>query len=105
MEYLQLGKSGLRVSRICVGCMSYGAAEADSWILQEEKALPLLDYCYKKGFNFFDTANVYSSGTSEEILGRAIKKYEWRRGEHRHRDKGLLPSRSRLGEPCGYGYG
>lgn len=80
MKFINLGESGCKVSRICVGCMSYGTAEGRwSWTLKEDKALPLLDYCYKKNLNFYDTANVYSDGVSEEILGKAIKKYNWRR--------------------------
>lgn len=80
MKYVRLGESGLRVSRVCVGCMSYGHARGGmDWALGEEEALPLLNYCYESGLNFYDTANVYSNGTSEEILGKAIKQYNWRR--------------------------
>lgn len=80
MKYVQLGSSGLRVSAICVGCMSYGdPATILPWTLPADEALPILDYCYQSGLNFFDTANMYSNGTSEEILGQAIKKYGWRR--------------------------
>lgn len=80
MKYVNLGETGLRVARICVGCMSYGKPEGRwKWTIPEEQALPLLDYCYKKNLNFYDTANVYSEGVSEEILGKAIKKYNWRR--------------------------
>ena len=79
MKFTNLGETGLRVSRVCVGCMSYGSPDMQPWMIPEEKALPILDYCYKKNFNFYDTANVYSNGVSEEILGKAIKKYNWRR--------------------------
>lgn len=80
MKYVKLGSSGLRVSPVCVGCMSYGQPNAlFPWTVPEEDALPLLDHCYRSGLNFFDTANVYSNGNSEEILGKAIKKYNWRR--------------------------
>lgn len=80
MKYVQLGQTGLRVSPICVGCMSYGQPGSQfQWSLPEEEALPVLDHCYKSGLNFYDTANVYSNGNSEEILGKAIKKYNWRR--------------------------
>lgn len=79
MKFTNLGETGLRVSRVCVGCMSYGSPDMSSWMISEEKALPILDYCYKKNFNFYDTANVYSNGISEEILGKAIKKFNWRR--------------------------
>lgn len=81
MQYTNLGESGLRVSRVCVGCMSYGFQEGRwKWTIAEDQALPLLNYCYEKNLNFYDTANVYSNGVSEEILGKAIKKYNWRRG-------------------------
>lgn len=80
MKFVNLGETGCRVSRVCVGCMSYGSAEGRwHWTIKEDEALPILDYCYKKNLNFYDTANVYSDGVSEEILGKAIKKYNWRR--------------------------
>ncbi len=75
MEYSRLGKSGLKVSRICLGCMSYGIPErgAHLWTLDEEQSRPFLKRALELGINFFDTANVYSDGTSEEILGRALR--------------------------------
>ncbi|KAF5855145.1 hypothetical protein ETB97_009832 [Aspergillus alliaceus] len=80
MRYVRLGSSGLRVSPICVGCMSYGTpGKLLSWAIPEEEALPVLDYCYQAGLNFFDTANTYSNGDSEIILGKAIKQYNWNR--------------------------
>lgn len=80
MRYVQLGSSGLRVSPIAVGCMSFGNPEGRfPWAVPEEEALPILDHCYNSGLNFFDTANTYSNGESEEILGKAIRKYNWRR--------------------------
>lgn len=82
MPFVNLGETGLRVPRICVGCMSYGKPEGRwQWTIPEEKALPILKYCYEKKLLFFDTANVYSNGVSEEILGKAIKKYNWNREE------------------------
>src|SRR5438067_2564832 len=74
MEYSRLGKSGLKVSRICLGCMTYGVPERGShpWSLDEEQSRPLLARALELGVNFFDTANVYSDGTSEEIVGRAL---------------------------------
>jgi aryl-alcohol dehydrogenase-like predicted oxidoreductase len=80
MKFTNLGQSGLRVSRVCVGCMSYGAPEMHAWLMPEEEALPILDHCYRNKFNFYDTSNNYSNGISEETLGKAIKKYDWRRG-------------------------
>jgi len=74
MEYVNLGKTGLKVSRICLGCMSYGVPERGShpWSLPEDQSRPFFARALELGINFFDTANVYSDGTSEEILGRAI---------------------------------
>jgi aryl-alcohol dehydrogenase-like predicted oxidoreductase len=59
--------------------MSYGAPEQNAWLIPEEEALPILDHCYKNKLNFYDTSNNYSNGISEEILGKAIKKFNWRR--------------------------
>ncbi len=75
MEYVNLGKTGLKVSRLCLGCMTYGAPEKGShpWALNEEQSRPFYARALELGINFFDTANVYSGGVSEEILGRAIR--------------------------------
>jgi aryl-alcohol dehydrogenase-like predicted oxidoreductase len=80
MEYTNLGKSGLKVSRICLGCMTYGAPDrgAHPWSLDEEKSRPLIRQAVELGINFFDTANTYSDGTSEEIVGRALKDFSRR---------------------------
>ena len=77
MEYVKFGKTGLDVSRLCIGCMTYGIPDRGShpWTLEEEKSRPLIKQAVELGINFFDTANVYSDGTSEEILGRALKEY------------------------------
>jgi 1-deoxyxylulose-5-phosphate synthase len=74
MEYVKLGATGLEVSRICLGCMSYGAKSRGnhSWTLEEDDARPFVRRAVEAGINFFDTANVYSDGTSEEITGRAL---------------------------------
>jgi len=74
MKYTRLGKSGLKVSRICLGCMSYGVPSrgAHEWSLDEAASRPFFERALELGINFFDTANVYSDGTSEEFLGRAI---------------------------------
>jgi len=80
MKYKYLGDSGLKVSVICVGCMSYGDHRGrQSWSAEEPEALPILEAAYRAGMNFFDTANGYSNGRSEEILGTAIRKYNMRR--------------------------
>jgi aryl-alcohol dehydrogenase (NADP+) len=75
MEYTKLGRTGLDVSRICLGCMSYGEAArgGHAWALDEETARPFYRQALDAGINFFDTANVYSGGTSEEFLGRALR--------------------------------
>ncbi|PSR23109.1 MAG: alcohol dehydrogenase [Sulfobacillus acidophilus] len=77
MEYRRLGHSGLEVSRICLGCMSFGIAEQGHhpWVLGEQKARQFIRHALDLGINFFDTANVYSGGSSEEILGRALKDF------------------------------
>jgi aryl-alcohol dehydrogenase-like predicted oxidoreductase len=77
MEYVRLGKTGLHVSRICLGCMSYGVPERGNhlWTLDEERSRPFIARALELGINFYDTANVYSDGTSEEILGRALRDF------------------------------
>lgn len=74
MDYVNLGKSGLKVSRICLGCMSYGdpSKGVHSWVLNEADSRPYFKRALDAGINFFDTANMYSIGASEEVLGRAI---------------------------------
>ncbi|MES5099027.1 aldo/keto reductase [Agrobacterium sp. BA1120] len=80
MEYTRLGNTGLELSRLCLGCMSYGEPDRGShpWTLTEEQSRPFIRKAIELGFNFFDTANVYSDGTSEEILGRAVREYSTR---------------------------
>jgi aryl-alcohol dehydrogenase-like predicted oxidoreductase len=77
MEYTKLGRTGLDVSRICLGCMSYGGANRGNhaWSLGEEESRPFIRRALEAGINFFDTANRYSLGDSEEILGRAIRDF------------------------------
>jgi aryl-alcohol dehydrogenase-like predicted oxidoreductase len=74
MEYVKLGSTGLDVSRICLGCMSYGESDRGGhpWTLDEETSRPFIKDALAAGINFFDTANVYSDGSSEEIVGRAL---------------------------------
>ena len=74
-EYKQLGKSGLRVSIPILGAMSFGDQKWQPWVIEEDKALELLKAAYDRGLNTWDTANVYSNGVSEEIIGKAIKKF------------------------------
>ena len=77
MEYVKLGNTGLDVSQICLGCMSFGDAEnwLHDWVLNEEESRPIIKKALDLGINFFDTANVYSLGRSEEILGKVLNDY------------------------------
>ena len=77
MEYARLGNTGMKVSRICLGCMGFGDATrwVHKWVLDEENSRPIIQKALELGINFFDTANVYSIGSSEEILGRALKDF------------------------------
>ncbi|CAH0024826.1 unnamed protein product, partial [Clonostachys rhizophaga] len=75
VEYRQLGKSGLRVSVPILGCMGFGDSQAIPWALDEDKALPLLKAAYDRGLNTWDTANSYSNGASERIIGKALQQF------------------------------
>ncbi len=77
MQYVRLGTTGLQVSRLCIGCMSFGAPDRGdhSWTLPEEPSRVLIRQALEAGINFFDTANIYSAGSSEEIVGRALKDF------------------------------
>jgi len=77
MKYTKLGTTGLDVSRLCLGCMTFGIPDRGSheWTLDEEKSRPIIRKAVEAGINFFDTANIYSDGTSEEIVGRALKEF------------------------------
>jgi aryl-alcohol dehydrogenase-like predicted oxidoreductase len=77
MQYVKLGRTGLDISRICLGCMTYGAPDRGShrWTLNEEQSRPFIRRAVELGINFFDTSNSYSDGTSEEILGRALRDF------------------------------
>ncbi|WHT20462.1 aldo/keto reductase [Crossiella sp. CA-258035] len=96
MEYVKLGATGLDVSRICLGCMSYGVPERGPhpWSLTEEQSRPFLKRAVELGINFFDTANYYSDGTSEEITGKLL-------GEYARRDEIVLATKVFL--PMGEG--
>jgi len=76
MEYTTLGDTGLEVSRICLGCMSFGDDDWRDWVLGEEESQEIIDRAIELGINFFDTANVYSNGESERILGDALAEYD-----------------------------
>jgi 1-deoxyxylulose-5-phosphate synthase len=75
MEYTNLGSTGVKVSRICLGCMTYGRKSWRQWVLEEEEGRPFIKQALELGINFFDTADMYSVGASEQILGRALKDF------------------------------
>src|SRR5215471_10230217 len=79
MDFVSLGNTGLKVSRICLGCMSYGTSKWRDWVLDEDASFPFFGQALDAGINFFDTADIYSNGVSEEVTGRALKKF----GVHR----------------------
>jgi 1-deoxyxylulose-5-phosphate synthase len=73
VEYVNLGRTGLKVSRICLGCMTYGSSKWRPWVLDEDASRPYFRRAWEAGINFFDTADMYSDGASEEVLGRALR--------------------------------
>ena len=75
MEYVNLGSTGLKVSRLCLGTMTYGSKNWREWVLEEDQSRPFIRQALEAGINFFDTADMYSLGKSEEILGRALKEF------------------------------
>src|ERR671932_1739582 len=75
MEYVNLGTTGLKVSRLCLGTMTYGSKRWREWVLEEEESRPFIRRALELGINFFDTADMYSLGASEEVLGRALKDF------------------------------
>jgi len=75
MEYTTLGSTGMEVSRICLGCMSFGSSDWREWVLDDEESTAIIDRAIDLGINFFDTANMYSNGESERILGDALEGY------------------------------
>ncbi len=81
MEYVNLGWTGTKVSRLALGMMTYGAKSWREWVLEWDEASPLIRRAYEAGINFFDTADMYSLGASEEITGRAVKEFAASRDE------------------------
>src|SRR6202167_4183886 len=75
MDTTRFGKTGMKVSRLCLGCMTYGSSKWRSWVLDEEASMPFFKAAIEKGINFFDTADVYSQGESERVAGKALKEY------------------------------
>ena len=81
MDYVRLGNTGLKVSRLCLGCMSYGSSQWRPWVLDEKAALPFIGKALELGINFFDTADVYSLGASESVLGTALREFSVKRSD------------------------
>jgi aryl-alcohol dehydrogenase (NADP+) len=86
MNYVNLGKTGLKVSRLCLGTMTYGSSKWRSWVLDEDAARPFFRRAFDAGISFFDTANMYSDGASEEVLGRAVR-------DHAKRDELVIATK------------
>ena len=82
MEYVNLGKTGLKVSRLCLGMMSYGSSQWRDWVLDDDASRPLIRHAVEMGINFFDTADMYSLGVSEEVTGRALREFTARREDY-----------------------
>ncbi len=78
MDYVRFGRTGMKVSKLCLGCMTYGSSKWRDWVLDEEASRPFIREALEKGINFFDTSDMYSVGASEEILGRAVKEFATR---------------------------
>src|SRR5712691_1338266 len=79
MEYTRLGSTGLKVSRLCLGMMTYGSKKWREWVLEEDEARPFVKRALDAGINFFDTADMYSLGVSEEILGKTLRHFKSQR--------------------------
>jgi len=75
MEYVRFGSTGMKVSKLCLGCMTYGSTDWRKWVLNEDESRPFIQKALDMGINFFDTADMYSYGASEEILGKTLLKY------------------------------
>jgi aryl-alcohol dehydrogenase-like predicted oxidoreductase len=78
MDFVRLGSTGLKVSRLCLGCMTYGSKKWRDWVLDEDESRPFFRRALELGINFFDTADMYSVGVSEEVTGRALKEFAQR---------------------------
>src|SRR6202012_4657871 len=82
MEQVRLGNTGLKVSRICLGTMTYGDPKWRDWVLTEEASRPFIKRAVEAGINFFDTADMYSHGVSEEVVGRALRDFTAKREDY-----------------------
>jgi aryl-alcohol dehydrogenase (NADP+) len=97
MEQVRLGNTGLKVSRICLGTMTYGTPKWRDWVLEEPASRPFLQRAVEAGINFFDTADIYSNGVSEEIVGRALKDFTTKREDYVLATKVFFPVDGRNG--------
>jgi aryl-alcohol dehydrogenase (NADP+) len=97
MEQVRLGNTGLKVSRICLGTMTYGDPKWRDWVLAEEASRPFIKRALEAGINFFDTADIYSNGASEEVVGRALKDFAAKREDYVLATKGFFPVDGRHG--------
>ena len=97
MEYAHLGSTGLKVSRICLGTMTYGTPKWRDWVLEEEASRPFIKRALEAGINFFDTADIYSQGASEEVVGRALKDFGGKRESYVLATKVYFPVDGRHG--------
>jgi aryl-alcohol dehydrogenase (NADP+) len=97
MEKVRLGQTGLQVSRICLGTMTYGDPQWRDWVLTEEASRPFLQRAWEAGINFFDTADIYSNGASEEVVGRALKDFAGKRESYVLATKVFFPVDGRHG--------
>ena len=97
MEQVRLGNTGLKVSRICLGTMTYGDPKWRDWVLTEEASRPFLKRALEAGINFFDTADIYSNGASEEVVGRALKDFAQKREDYVLATKVFFPVDGRHG--------
>ena len=89
MDYVRLGSAGIKVSRICLGCMTYGSPEWRPWVLDEEQSRPLIKQALELGINFLDTADFYGQGASELVVGKALKDFA-------RRDEVVLATKVRM---------
>ncbi len=97
MEQVRLGHTGLKVSRICLGTMTYGDPKWRDWVLDEQASRPFLQRAVEAGINFFDTADIYSNGASEEVVGRALKDFAGKREDYVLATKVFFPVDGRHG--------
>jgi len=97
MEQVRLGNTGLKVSRICLGTMTYGDPKWRDWVLVEEASRPFIKRALEAGINFFDTADIYSNGVSEEVVGRALKDFAAKREDYVLATKVFFPVDGRHG--------